>query len=150
MAVVSSCCEKIADFERRNLAGRKIIGIADPAIFDNSRGAGGNVSEIFARWGVYFIPGDNRRLAGKMQLHTRLDFDESGRCGFYVFSTCRQFLRTVPALCYGAGDSEDVDTAAEDHIYDETRYVCMALPVAPRRAKKEENPYETQMKWQEE
>lgn len=49
----------------------------------------------------------------------------------YVFSTCRHFIRTLPALVYSQVDVEDVDTEGEDHIYDECRYVCMDHPVAP-------------------
>ena len=52
----------------------------------------------------------------------------------YVFDTCRGFLRTVPALLYSSTDAEDVDTAQEDHIADETRYFCMSRPIAPPRA----------------
>ena len=54
----------------------------------------------------------------------------------YVFSTCRHFIRTVPALVYDEKDVEDIDTDGEDHIYDELRYVCMKNPIAPpqRRA----------------
>ena len=48
-----------------------------------------------------------------------------------MFATCRHFLRTVPALVYSSVDVEDVDTAAEDHIYDELRYVCMENPYFP-------------------
>lgn len=33
---------------------------------------------------------------------------------------------------YDETDVEDVDTAGEDHIYDELRYVCMKNPIAPR------------------
>ena len=28
---------------------------------------------------------------------------------------------------------EDIDTAGEDHIYDETRYFLMSRPIAPRK-----------------
>jgi len=31
---------------------------------------------------------------------------------------------------------EDVDSEAEDHIYDETRYFCMARPVKAREKKR--------------
>ena len=50
----------------------------------------------------------------------------------YVFSGCRQFIRTVPSLVYSTADVEDVDTSAEDHIYDETRYVAMERKILPR------------------
>ena len=49
----------------------------------------------------------------------------------YVFETCPHFIRTVPALIYDESDPEDVDTAGEDHVYDELRYVCMKNPIAP-------------------
>ena len=115
--------------------------IADPAIFDRSRGD--SVAQLMepvdGRPGVYFRRGDNTRLAGKMQFHERLRFDELGRPKMQVFNTCRQFIRTIPTLPYDPRKVEDVDSDAEDHIYDETRYFLMARPVAvndPNRPKR--------------
>ena len=51
----------------------------------------------------------------------------------YVFENCRDFRRTIPALVYDARRPEDIDTAGEDHIYDETRYFLMSRPIAPRK-----------------
>lgn len=118
--------------EDPNLRGRPVRGIADPSIFDESRGE--SIAAMMARSGVYFDRGDNSRLAGKMQLHHRLAFDEKGVPMLYVFSTCRNFIRTLPALVYDSADVEDVDTAGEDHIYDECRYVLMEYPIAPPAA----------------
>ena len=42
--------------------------------------------------------------------------------GLFVFNTCRQFIRTVPNLPRSEKDLDDVDTDAEDHVGDETRY----------------------------
>lgn len=42
--------------------------------------------------------------------------------GIFVFTNCRQFIRTVPVLPRDDKDLDDVDTDAEDHIADETRY----------------------------
>ena len=47
------------------------------------------------------------------------------RPGLFVFESCRHFLRTVPTLPRDAKDPDDVDTLAEDHIGDETRYRIM-------------------------
>ena len=111
--------------------------IADPAIFDRSRGD--SVAQLMeprdGAAGVYFRPGENNRLAGKMELHERLRFDEEGKPKLYVFSTCRDFIRTLPALSYSLRSVEDVDSDAEDHIYDETRYFCMARPVKAKEKK---------------
>jgi len=49
-----------------------------------------------------------------------------------VFENCRDFIRTIPSLVYDGKKPEDIDTAGEDHIYDETRYFLMSRPIAPR------------------
>ena len=113
------------------LKGKTIIGVADPAIWDASRGE--SVADTAARYGVFFTPGDNERIAGWMQCHYRLQFDENGYPRMYVFDGCKGFLRTIPLMMYDAHKVEDLDTSMEDHIADETRYFCMSRPVAPRR-----------------
>ena len=112
--------------------GLHISGLADPAIWDRSRGKSveEQIRDVFS--GVIFRKGDNTRLAGKMQLHERLKFDEDGVPMLYVFTTCKDFIRTIPAIVYDARKPEDIDTAGEDHIYDETRYFLMSRPIAPR------------------
>lgn len=112
-----------------NLKGRRIIGIADPAIFSEEKGE--SIAESMAKKGIYFEPADHTRLAGKMQCHYRLAFDENGIPMFYVFSTCKHFIRTIPTLLYDEKKVEDVDTSLEDHIYDEWRYVMMENPMNP-------------------
>lgn len=123
-----------------NLRGRTIQSVADPSIYDESRGE--SIAAMMEREGVYWTPGDNTRLAGKMQYHYRLAFDEEGRAMFYVFNTCKDFIRTIPALVYDERRVEDIDTTQEDHIYDECRYVLMEHPIAPRRNIAEEIPRE--------
>lgn len=106
-----------------NIKGRTVRGVADPSIFDESRGE--SVAQMMEREGVFFDRGDNARIAGKMQVHHRLAFDQNGIPGLAVFHTCRHFIRTVPALVYDSTNVEDVNTSMEDHIYDEMRYVVM-------------------------
>lgn len=113
------------------LAGRSIIGVADPAIFDASRGE--SIAATGERYGVYFERGDNRRIAGWMQLHNRLSFDERGVPMLYVFSSCEAFIRTMPVLQYSRVLPEDVDSDMEDHVADEVRYLCMLVRVIPKR-----------------
>ena len=115
--------------EDPNLMGRSIRGVADPAIYQRNGGA--SIGELMEREGVYWDKADNTRLAGKAQLHNRLAFDSRGIPMLYVFSTCKHFIRTLPALVYSQVDVEDVNTEGEDHIYDECRYVCMEDPCAP-------------------
>ena len=120
--------------------------MADPAIFDKSRGD--SVADQMApgymgrRQGVLFSKGDHARLPGKMQVHERMRFDADGRPMMYVFSTCQNWIRTVPTLPYSQKKPEDIDTDAEDHDYDATRYFFMDHPVTPtKRPPKEYKPF---------
>lgn len=124
---------KLADWlEPEFREGIHVTGIADPAIWDESRGTSveEQIRKVFS--GVTFRKGDNTRMPGKMQVHERLRFDEDGRPMMYVFSNCTDFIRTIPTLCYDEHKVEDIDTAGEDHIYDETRYFLMSRPLAPK------------------
>ncbi|MBR6377809.1 MAG: phage terminase large subunit [Oscillospiraceae bacterium] len=112
------------------LAGRRIEGVADPAIWDASGGV--SIAETAERYRVYFSPGDHKRIPGWMQCHYRLQFDEQGLPMMYVFDSCKAFLRTVPRLAYDPLRPEDLDTDMEDHAADEWRYLCMARPLTPR------------------
>ena len=114
------------------LRGRDIQGVADPAIWDTSRGE--SIYETALKYRIYFQKGDNRRIAGWMQMHYWLSFDEEGYPQMYIFNTCRAFLRTVPALLFSASEVEDLDTHQEDHVADECRYFCMSRPITPVKA----------------
>ena len=112
------------------LKGRVILGVADPAIFDESRGESiADMQEKSPNF-LHWMPGDHTRLAGKMQFHYRLAFGEDGRPMLQVFNTCKHFIRTIPNLVYDESNVEDIDTTQEDHIYDECRYVLMENPIS--------------------
>lgn len=113
------------------LKNKRILGTADPAIWKAETGE--SVADTAAKYGVYFEPGDHERIAGLMQLHYRLAFDDNGKPMMYIFKNCRAFIRTVPELCYSDTHPEDIDSDQEDHVYDESRYMCMTRPIAPRK-----------------
>lgn len=118
--------------EHRWLAGKKIIGIADPAIWDAETGE--SIADVAAKHQVFFTPGDNKRIPGWMQVHYRLAFDDNGFPMMYVFRNCKAFIRTIPLLQYDEHRPEDLDTDGEDHVADEVRYFCMSRPIKPRIA----------------
>ena len=122
---------EIARIEREHpyLKGRHIDGVADPAIWDAS--CGESIAETAQKCGVYFTPGDHRRIPGWMQCHYRLAFDENGIPMMYVFRSCEAFIRTVPLMVFDKTHVEDLDTSLEDHVCDEWRYLCMARPLRP-------------------
>ena len=121
------------------LKGRDITGVADPSIWDSSRGE--SVAEMAMKHGVFFSPGDNHRLTGWMQCHYRLSFDEEGYPRMYVFKHCDAFIRTIPLLIFDDKKVEDLDTSQEDHVADEWRYFCMSRPIKPIPAKEPECDY---------
>jgi hypothetical protein len=65
-----------------------------------------------------------------MQFHERLRFNDQGIPKVYFFKTCTNSLRTIPALPYSLTKPEDVDTDAEDHIFDACKYMFQAYPMA--------------------
>ncbi|MBO7250818.1 MAG: phage terminase large subunit [Clostridia bacterium] len=122
----------IAELERSHpwLQGRRFVdSVADPAIWDASRGE--SVAETAQRYGIHFTPGENARVAGLMQVHYRLQFDENGFPRMYFFSNCATARRTLPLMMYSQTKPEDVDTESEDHCYDEIKYMCASKPVKP-------------------
>ena len=123
--------QKIREIESTDpdLKGKRIIGIADPAIFQQNGGP--SIADTAMACGVYFLPGDNTRLAGWMQCRYRLQFNEYGIPRFYVFNTCKEFIRTIPTLQHDEHDPEDLNSQGEDHIADMWRYVAMANVIKP-------------------
>ena len=121
---------KRVENEHRWLKGKRITGVADPAIWKEDGGP--SLAEAAQKCGVYFQPGDNQRLPGWEQVHFRLSFDENGFPMMYVFSHCKDFIRTIPTLQFDEHKQEDLDTEGEDHIADETRYFCMSRPIKAR------------------
>lgn len=117
--------------EHRWLRGKKIIGVADPAIWNAETGE--SIAEKASKRQVYFQKGDHERIAGWMQMHYRFSFDENGFPMMYVFRNCKGFIRTIPLLMYDEHKPEDIDTDGEDHIADAIRYLCMARPIKPRQ-----------------
>ncbi|MGI5976169.1 MAG: phage terminase large subunit [Candidatus Limivicinus sp.] len=122
--------------EHRWLRGKRINGVADPAIWDGETGE--SIADCAAGHGIYFAKGDHARIPGWMQLHYRLAFDENGYPQMYIFKNCRAFIRTLPLLQYDRQRPEDLDSDGEDHIADETRYFLMSRPVKPRMNEPEE------------
>ena len=120
--------------EHRWLRGKKITGIADPAIWDAETGE--SIADTASRHQVFFTKGDHKRIPGWMQVHYRLAFDENGFPMMYVFNNCKAFIRTIPLLQYDEHKPEDLDTTGEDHVADEVRYFLMSRPIEPRVAAK--------------
>lgn len=115
----------------RWLKGKRITGVADPSIWDVSRGEA--IIDSADRHFVYFSRGDNKRIPGWMQVHYRLAFDDGGYPMAYFFNTCAAAIRTLPLLQFSDVNPEDLDTSQEDHFADSFRYFCMSRPITPQQ-----------------
>lgn len=111
------------------LKGKQIRGIADPAIWNKDTGE--SVNDVALRYHIYFDKGDHERIAGWMQMHYRMSFDDNGYPMMYIFKNCKNFIRTIPLMMYDETHVEDLNTELEDHIADESRYMCMSRPIKP-------------------
>lgn len=121
-----------------NLKGRKIYGVADPAIFEESHGNSIASDMAKAPYYVIFQKGDHNRVPGKMQVHYHLAFDEEGYPLMQIFNTCKNLIRTLPNLTYDESNVEDINSDLEDHAYDAIRYALMENPITPRQHHKPE------------
>lgn len=118
--------------ERERQAKARInFGVADPAIF--IRDGGPSIAESMVIKGCSWRRADNKRKAGAERLRQYL-VGENGRPLLYFLDCCEDTIRTLPVLQHDDKDPEDVDTEAEDHAYDETRYAAMSRPPIGRGA----------------
>jgi hypothetical protein len=99
-------------------------GPADAAIYAVQNGS--CIADDMARLGVRWTPaekGPGSRINGLELVRKRLRAAATGEDpALYIFSTCRHALRTLPVLPRDQKRPDDVDSDAEDHIYDAVRY----------------------------
>ena len=118
--------------KEREQGERITYGVLDPAAF--AQDGGPSFADRMRPFSVHWQPADNKRvgvrgaMGGWDMMRQRLKGDEDGRAMLYVFSTCKDFIRTVPVLQHDEKRPEDLDTDMEDHAADETRYACMSRP----------------------
>lgn len=102
------------------------IMVADPAVWSKDDDAP-SIADKFAAVGWKIEPAINDRVNGLMQMHQlMMNTGEDGRPMLLVFETCFGFIRTIPTLLPDQRRPEDIDSALEDHIYDESRYAAMS------------------------
>lgn len=115
--------------EREREAGHVVhYGVADPAIF--IRNGGPSIAEMMMVKGVSWRPADNKRIPGAEMVHQRLKgpAGDASTPWLYFLDCCEDTIRTLPTLQHDDMNPEDLDTEAEDHAYDETRYAVMSRP----------------------
>lgn len=97
-------------------------------------GQGKTTSEVFAEHGLYLSKADPSRELKIRQFRERLKVVPGERPMLQVYSTCEQFIRTVPMIQTDPHNIEYVDSSSELHCFDDAAQLCMYRPLSLRGA----------------
>jgi len=107
-------------------------GVLDSSLWHNRGDTGPSLAEQMIIKGCRWRPSDRSRgsrVAGKNEIHRRLQVDEfTEEPRLVFFNTCKHTISQLPAIPLDKNNPEDVDTNAEDHLYDALRYGIMTRP----------------------
>ena len=118
--------------EAESKDGGMRYGVLDSSLWHNRGDTGPSLAEQMNMKGCRWRPSDRSRgsrVAGKNEIHRRLqvdEFTEKPRLAF--MSNCTNTLAQIPIIPLDKKNPEDVDTKAEDHLYDALRYGVMTRP----------------------
>lgn len=125
--------EDLADQILEAEYGEKMrYGVLDSSLWHKRGDTGPSIAERMILKGCRWRPADRSRgsrIAGKNEIHRRLQIDEyTGEPRMVIFNTCRNLISQLPSIPLSKTDPEDVDTNSEDHLYDALRYGVMTRP----------------------
>ena len=107
-------------------------GVLDSSLWHKRGDTGPSLAEQMIMKGCRWRPSDRSkgsRVSGKNEIHRRLQVDEfTEQPRLVFFNTCTNMVSQLPALPLDKKNPEDVDTRAEDHLYDALRYGIMSRP----------------------
>ena len=107
-------------------------GVLDSSLWHKRGDTGPSLAEQMNMKGCRWRPSDRSRgsrVAGKNEIHRRMQVDEfTDEPRIVFFSTCTNIISQLPVLPLDKRNPEDVDTNAEDHLYDALRYGVMTRP----------------------
>ena len=114
--------------------GNLSYGVLDSSLWHKRGDTGPSLAEQMIVEGCRWRPSDRSRgsrVAGKNEVHRRLKINEdTNRSGLEIFDSCTNLIAQLPVLPLSKQNPEDVDTKAEDHLYDALRYGIMSRPVS--------------------
>jgi hypothetical protein len=118
-----------------------ITTLADPSIWAKGQYGVGpydeqattkSIYDHLTEEGLYVTKANNDRVSGWNNMRELLSWDANRKPKLYVFSSCTETIRTLPALVHDDHNVEDVNTDSEDHMADALRYVLMHTTTAHR------------------
>ena len=120
----------ILDVERSD--GQISYGVLDSSCWHKRGDTGPSLAEQMISVGCRWRPADRSkgsRVSGKNEIHRRLQVDDiTEQAGLTIFNSCTNLIAQLPIIPLDKSNSEDVDTKAEDHLYDALRYGIMTRP----------------------
>ena len=126
----SDLADLILEAEARD--GTIRYGVLDSSLWHNRGDTGPSLAEQMNQKGCRWRPSDRSRgsrVAGKNEIHRRLKVDEFTEKPQLVFmDSCTNTIAQIPSIPLDKRNPEDVDTHAEDHLYDALRYGIMTRP----------------------
>jgi len=113
--------------------GTIAYGVLDSSCWHKRGDTGPSLAEQMIMEGCRFRPSDRSkgsRVSGKNEVHRLLQVDEdTDMPGIQIFNTCTNLISQLPIIPLDKRNPEDVDTHAEDHLYDALRYGIQSRPV---------------------
>jgi hypothetical protein len=107
-------------------------GVLDSSLWHKRGDTGPSLAEQMIMRGCRFRPSDRSkgsRVSGKNEIHRRLQVDEyTEEPRIVFFNNCTNTVSQLPSIPLDKKNPEDVDTRAEDHLYDALRYGIMSRP----------------------
>lgn len=107
-------------------------GVLDSSLWHKRGDTGPSLAEQMIVKGCRWRPADRSkgsRVSGKNEIHRRLQVDEfTEQPRMVIFNTCKNLISQLPSIPLDKNNPEDVDTHAEDHLYDALRYGVMTRP----------------------
>jgi len=107
-------------------------GVLDSSLWHKRGDTGPSLAEQMIMRGCRWRPSDRSRgsrISGKNEIHRRLQVDEfTEEPRLVFFNSCTNTISQLPAIPLDKKNPEDVDTNAEDHLYDALRYGIMSRP----------------------
>ena len=121
----------------------KITSIFAPKdLWNRRQETGKSVSDRFADLGLYLDKVSNGREAGwyevKRYLRPQIDVFGDNRPKLQIFNTCRNLIRTLPAVRHDEKKPNDISKEPHEltHAPDALRYFCDGLPLPAEPEKK--------------
>jgi hypothetical protein len=119
-------CKLIKNYEQES-GNTFEAGVADSSIYDTHDKHAGSIGKSFEDEGIEWkkankSPGSRKIGWDLIRERLKNTLENSEAPHFYIFDHCTQFIRTFPVLPRSDKNPDDIDTNAEDHIADETRY----------------------------